>query len=112
AQLLAVMLREVGVPVWLVTLGTLDDGQVLADVPSPWGTHAILLAEIDGKEYWIDTTVSQAAWDFLPRGDCDRFVYLTQGGKVKLARTPAFTYKDFRVEQTTHLTIGTDGASH
>src|SRR6185369_12849624 len=29
AQLLAVMLREIGLPVWLVTLGTQDDGHVL-----------------------------------------------------------------------------------
>jgi hypothetical protein len=54
AQLLAVMLKEIGLPVWLVTLGTLDDGQVLKDVPSAWGTHAILLTQIDGKDYWID----------------------------------------------------------
>jgi tetratricopeptide (TPR) repeat protein len=111
AQLLAVMLREVGVSVWLATLGTLDDGQVLPDVPSPWGTHAILLAEIEGKEYWIDTTLSQAAWDFLPRGDCDRQTYLTQDGKIKLARTPPHTYKDFRVEQTTHVTVASDGST-
>jgi tetratricopeptide (TPR) repeat protein len=112
AQLLAVMLREIGLPVWLVTLGTLDDGQVLEAVPSPWGTHAIVFVAIDGKEYWIDTTVAQAAWDFLPRGDCDRLVYLTRDGQIKLARTPAFSYKDFRIETTTHVAIGVDGTSH
>ena len=111
AQLLAVMLKEIGLPVWLVTLGTLDDGQVLESVPSPWGTHAILYVEIDGKGYWIDSTVSQAAWDFLPRGDCNRQVYLTRDGTIKLARTPPFTYKDFRVEQTTRITIAPDGTS-
>lgn len=111
AQLLAVMLREIGLPVWLVTLGTLDDGQVLEAVPSPWGTHAILFVAIDGKEYWIDTTVSQAAWDFLPRSDCGRLAYLTRDGEIKLVRTPAFTYKDFRIEQTTHVAIAADGTS-
>jgi transglutaminase-like putative cysteine protease/tetratricopeptide (TPR) repeat protein len=111
AQLLAVMLRQIGVPVWLVTLGTRDDGQVLEEVPSPWGTHAILMVEIDGKAHWIDTTVSQAAWDFLPRGDCDRLVCLVKDGEVKLARTPPFTYKDFRVEQTTYVDIGANGTS-
>ena len=111
AQLLAVMLREVGLPVWLVTLGTVDDGQVLPDVPSPWGTHAILLTKIDGKDYWIDTTVSLAAWDFLPRGDRDRQTYITQDGDLKLVKTPAFTYKDYRIEQTTHVQIQPDGTS-
>ena len=56
SQLLAVMLREAGIKVELATLGALDDGQVLESVPSPWGTHAILVATIDGKEHWIDTT--------------------------------------------------------
>ena len=111
AQLLAVMLREIGLPVWLVTLGTLDDGQVLKDVPSPWGSHAILLTKIDGKEHWIDTTISLAAWDFLPRGDRDRLVYVTKDAELKLLKTPAFEAKDYRIEQTTHVTVQPDGSS-
>ena len=35
AQLLALMLREAGLLVYLVTLGALDDGQVMPEVPSP-----------------------------------------------------------------------------
>lgn len=111
AQLLAVMLREIGLPVWLVTLGTLDDGQVQPEVPSPWGTHAILLTKIDGKDYWIDTTVALAAWDFLPRGDRNRQTYITQDGSLKLMKTPAFTYKDYRIEQTTYVNVQPDGTS-
>lgn len=111
AQLLAVMLREIGLPVWLVTLGTLDDGQVLPDVPSPWGSHAILLTKIGGKDYWIDTTVSLAAWDFLPRGDRDRQVYVTRDAELKLMKTPAFTYQDYRIEQETRLAIQADGTA-
>jgi tetratricopeptide (TPR) repeat protein len=111
AQLLAVMLREIGLPVWLVTLGTTDDGQVMPEVPSPWGSHAILLTEIDGKDYWIDTTVSLAAWDFLPRSDRDRQTYVTRNGELKLMKTPPFTYKDYRIEQTTYVTILPDGTS-
>jgi tetratricopeptide (TPR) repeat protein len=111
AQLLAVMLREIGLPVWLVTLGTVDDGQVLPEVPSPWGSHAILLTKIDGQEYWIDTTVSLAAWDFLPRSDRDRQIYATQDGGLKLMKTPPFTYKDYRIEQTTYVNVLPDGTS-
>ncbi len=111
AQLLAVMLREIGLPVWLVTLGTLDDGQVMADVPSPWGSHAILLTKIAGTDYWIDTTVSLAAWDFLPRADRDRQAYITQGASLELVKTPPFTYKDYRMEQTTQVAVLPDGSS-
>ncbi|HZZ80843.1 MAG TPA: DUF3857 domain-containing protein [Gemmataceae bacterium] len=112
AQLLAVMLREIGLPVWLVTLGTLDDGQVLPEVPSPWGSHAILLTRIDGKEYWIDTTVSLGAWDFLPRSDRNRQVYATKDGELKLLTTPRFTYEDYRIEQKTHIAVQPDGTAH
>lgn len=111
SQLLAVMLREIGLPVWLVTLGARDDGQIVTDVPSPWGTHAILLTQIDGKDYWIDTTISMAAWDFLPRSDRDRHVYVTKEAELKLLKTPAFTHKDYRIEQTTHVTVLPDGTS-
>ena len=114
SQLLAVMLRDAGVPVALATLGVLDDGQVVEAVPSPWGTHAILLVTLDGKEHWIDTTTSQAPWDFLPRDDRNRLCYVYDpNGKpsLRLVRTPPLTPADNRIEQTTDLTIGADGSS-
>ena len=89
-QLLAVMLREVGIKVELATLGAEDDGQVLKAVPSPWGTHAILVATIDGKEHWVDTTSSLAGWDFLPHDDRDRLCYVVDDkGAIRLTRHAA-----------------------
>lgn len=119
-QLLAVMLREAGIPAWLVTLGARNDGQVLPDVPSPWGTHAILLVTLDGKDHWIDTTVSLAGWDFLPHSDRDRLCYVTPvppvkgtapGEAIRLLRTPALTPETNRYEQTTIVHAGADGSS-
>ena len=116
-QLLAVMLREAGVPVALATLGVLDDGQILDDVPSPWGTHAILLVELPGKgeksePHWIDTTVSHSSWDFLPFSDRDRLCYVvTDTGPLRLVRTMPLTADDSGIEQTTHIVIGADGSS-
>jgi tetratricopeptide (TPR) repeat protein/transglutaminase-like putative cysteine protease len=113
SQLLAVMLREAGVPVALATLGTLDDGQVLESVPSPWGTHAILLVTLDGRDHWVDTTASVAGWDFLPREDRDRLCYVVDDrGKLRLVRTPAVTADDNRTEQTTLVSVGADGSTH
>lgn len=111
AQLLAVMLKEIGLPVYLVTLGTLDDGQVLKEVPSPWGTHAILMVKIAGKDHWIDTTVTQAGWDYLPRSDRNRQAYLTRDGELLLLRTPPFTADDQRYEQTSDVYVRGDGSS-
>ena len=111
-QLLAVMLKEVGLDPWLVTIGALDDGQIAPEVPSPWGSHALLMVPIEGKQYWIDTTVSQAPWDYLPKADRGRQAYLTRGKELKLLRTPPLIYRDNRFEQTTVVTVRPDGTSH
>ena len=112
SQLLAVMFREVGIRVELATLGTYDDGQVHPDVPSPWGTHAILVATIDGKQHWIDTTAALNGWDLLPRDDMDRLCYLTDDkGKLRLLRSPAPTADGNKVEQVTDVSVGHDGTS-
>jgi tetratricopeptide (TPR) repeat protein len=112
SQLLAVMLREAGIRVELATLGARDDGQILESVPSPWGTHAILLVTIDGKEHWIDTTASLAGWDFLPRDDRDRLCYIVdERGAIRLVRTPPLSADGNHIEQTTHMWIGADGSS-
>jgi tetratricopeptide (TPR) repeat protein len=112
SQMLAVMLREAGVKVELVTLGVRDDGQVIEEVPSPWGTHAILVATIDGKQHWIDTTASLAGWDFLPRDGRNRLCYVVDDrGSIRLDRTPPTTADSNRVEQATFVWIGTDGST-
>lgn len=111
AQLLAVMLRALGLPVWLVTLGAQDDGQIVEVVPSPWGTHAILMVEIAGKQHWIDTTATQAGWNFLPRSDRDRVVYITRGEQIRVLRTPPLKHGDNLFEQTTDMHLQPDGTS-
>jgi tetratricopeptide (TPR) repeat protein/transglutaminase-like putative cysteine protease len=125
AQLLAVMLRAAGLDVGLVTLGAQDDGQIVPAVPSPWGSHAILLVTIGGKHHWIDTTVSLAPWDYLPRDDRDRVVYVTgpspddsptkakqaNARNIRLMRTPRLTADENRTEQTTLVTVAANGTS-
>jgi hypothetical protein len=111
SQLLAVMMKEAGVPVSVATLGVLDDGQVLPEVPSPWGTHAILMATIDGKEHWVDTTASLAGWDQLPHDDCDRLCCVIDDSGIRLVRTPQLSPANYRIDHTTNLAVQTDGSS-
>ncbi len=112
SQMLAVLLREARLDVELATLGSLDDGQVIESVPSPWGTHAILLVTIDGKPHWIDTTSSLAGWDFLPREDRDRLCYIVNSkGGIRRVRTPSLMASGNRTEQTTEVWIGADGST-
>ncbi len=111
-QLLAVMMREVGIKVELATLGAEDDGQVLESVPSPWGSHALLVATIDGKEHWVDTTSSLAGWDFLPHDDRDRLCYVVDDkGAIRLTRTSPLAPGDNRMEQVTNVWVGPDGST-
>jgi tetratricopeptide (TPR) repeat protein/transglutaminase-like putative cysteine protease len=113
SQLLAVMMREAGLNVSLVTLGTLDDGQVIESVPSPWGTHAILLVRLADGEHWVDTTLSLGGWDYLPRDDRNRVCYLVdRSGRIELRRTPGESADANRIEQTTHVRVAADGSSH
>jgi tetratricopeptide (TPR) repeat protein/transglutaminase-like putative cysteine protease len=112
AQLLALMLRAAGLEVYLVTLGALDDGQILPEVPSPWGTHAIVLVHINGQDHWIDTTATLSPWNFLPRDDRNRVAYVTDDrGGIRVLRTPALTPADNRVETTTHVAVQVDGST-
>ena len=112
SQMLAVLLREAGLTVELATLGSLDDGQVIESVPSPWGSHAILLVTIDGNSHWVDTTSSLAGWDFLPREDRDRLCYVVDSkGAIRRVRTPTLKASGNRTEQTTEVWIGADGSS-
>jgi len=110
SQLLAVLLREVGIASELATLGALDDGQIDPTVPSPWGTHAILAVLIAGKIHWVDTTARQCRWDELPKEDCDRLAYLTdEKGKLRLLRTPKLTSEQHRTEAVTEVWIDDEG---
>ncbi len=111
AQLLAVMLRECGLDVWLVSLGIRGDGQIIPSVPCPWSTHAILLVEIDGEQHWIDTTAPDTAWNFLPRADRDRVVYVTRDDKIRLLKTPSLSPEEHRYQQISRLTVQPDGSS-
>jgi tetratricopeptide (TPR) repeat protein len=118
-QLLAVMLRAAGIPCALAALGGREDGQILEPVPSPWAPHEIVLVTIDGRDHWIDSTVSEGAWDRLPFDDCDRLCYLIDAdaaaagrNSLRLKRTPALEAADNRIEQTTRMVIAHDGTSH
>src|SRR5207244_2736803 len=80
------------------------------EVPRTWGTHASLPATIDGQQNWIDTTVTGAPWDFLPRDDRDRIVYVTDNDKVRLLRTPKLLPSDNLFEMKTLVRVLANGS--
>jgi transglutaminase-like putative cysteine protease/tetratricopeptide (TPR) repeat protein len=110
AHLLTVMLRQAGIQAGVVSLGARGDGQVIESLPSPWSTHALVLATIDGREHWIDTTANQIGWDVLPRDDRDRGCYVTDERGLRVTRTPPLAPEENATVQTVHVAVGTDGA--
>jgi tetratricopeptide (TPR) repeat protein len=113
SQLLAVLLKAAGIPAGVAVLGWPDDGQVLEAVPSPMGTHAIVLATVDGHDHWIDPVVSDGRWDLLAADDYGRLTFVADGtGPVRLVRTPALTPEDNRTEVSVELKVRADGSAH
>jgi tetratricopeptide (TPR) repeat protein len=111
AHLYVVMARAAGLKAAVATLGARDDGQIVEAVPSPWGSHAIAIVTIDGKDHWVDLTANLIGWDVLPRDDRDRLSYIADENGVRLARTPAAKSANNRSEQVTAVTVATDGSA-
>src|SRR5262245_31889370 len=108
AHLYAVMARAAGLKAAVATLGARDDGQILEAVPSPWGSHAVAVVTIDGREHWVDLTANLIGWDILPRDDRDRLCYITDANGLRLARTPAAKSGNNRSEHVVAVNVSAD----
>ena len=77
---------------------------MLPEVPSPWGSHAILL-DADRRQGVLDRHDGLAG----RRGiSCRAATAIGRStspsdAELKLMKTPTFTYKDYRIEQITHV---------
>lgn len=109
ANLLAIMMREAGLKAGVATLGPRGDGQVLESLPCPWGTHALTVVTIDGRDHWIDTTASRIGWNVLPHDDCDRVCFVTDPSGLRLTRTPKSIPEHDRTESTTKIKVASTG---
>ncbi len=107
-QLLAVMLRELNVPVEYVVLLAEGSGQMLAEVPSPIADHIFLRVTVDGKSHWVDPTGIWCGWNQL-REDCQgrpALIFNEQGGRFELL--PELKPEDCRIVCEAELTVDTD----
>jgi tetratricopeptide (TPR) repeat protein/transglutaminase-like putative cysteine protease len=111
ALLYTVMARAAGLRAAVATLGMRGDGQVLEAVPSPWGTHALAVVTIDGRDHWVDLTANLIGWDTLPRDDRDRVCHVAFEDGIRVARTPAAAADDNRTEQATTVTVSPGGSA-
>ncbi len=110
ATLLITMLRQAGIKAYPVLLSVSYRGDMNRRLPSPGQfDHAIALAEIDGKQYWLDPTAEVCPFGDLPEQDRGRDVMVIRDGKGEFVRTPAYTTETNSVTQTIKVDLNADG---
>ena len=112
ATLLVAMLREAGVKAYPVLLYA-GSQEVKSDLlPTPLAfDHAICLAEIDNKKYWLDATAQFCAWGQIPSADRGAQGFVMRDGKGVFETIPVGTPDDNRTDQTLKLTLKPDGSA-
>ena len=96
ATLLVTMLRQAGIKAYPVLLSVSYRGEMNRRLPSPGQfDHCIAMAEIDGRQYWLDSTAEVCAFGDLPEADRGRDVLVIRDGKGEFVGTP--TYEARRV---------------
>jgi hypothetical protein len=111
--LLVAMLREAGVTANPVLLNMGSKDKRSAELPSPGAfDHAICLAQIDGKDYWLDATAATCPWGTIPDADrgCEVLV-VRDGGKGEWKTIPFGDANDNQSERTVKLTLSPDGSA-
>jgi hypothetical protein len=112
ASLLVAMLREAGVTAHPVLLHAGSREDKTSELPSPGEfNHAICLAEIDGKKFWLDATAQVCPWGVIPSMDRGCNVLVVREGKGAFEKIPEGTPEDNRTEQTVRLTLSSDGSA-
>lgn len=110
ATLLVTMLRHAGIKAYPVLLSVSYRGEMKRRLPSPGQfNHCIALAEIDGRQYWLDSTAEVCAFGDLPEADRGRDVLVIRDGKGEFVSTPPYATDENKVEQTIEIDLNTDG---
>ncbi len=113
ATLLVAMLREAGITAYPVLLRAGSTAPVHEDLPSANAfNHAICLAEINGKKFWLDATAGIATFGVVPGSDrgCDVLV-IRDGGRGQFEVIPAATPAENKMDQNVKLTLAPDGSA-
>ncbi|MGC4043848.1 MAG: DUF3857 and transglutaminase domain-containing protein [Armatimonas sp.] len=112
ATLLVSMLRAVGVTAHPVLLEAGAKYKTSEELPSPSAfNHAICLAEIDGKQYWLDATAEICAFGQIPGADRGVEALVLKNGKGEFITIPEGGPDDAESTRTLDLTLNPDGSA-
>ncbi|MDX1935065.1 MAG: DUF3857 and transglutaminase domain-containing protein [Capsulimonadales bacterium] len=111
--LMVAMLREAGITAYpaLLAMDSKDRRSELLPSPSAMN-HAVCLAEINGKKYWLDGTAVACPFGSIPMVDrgCEALV-VREDGKGVWETIPLGDPEEIRAERTVALTLSPDGSA-
>jgi hypothetical protein len=110
--LLIAMLRDVGVTAYPVLLKVQPIEVSRNDPPSPSAfNHAICLAEINGKKYWLDATAQVVPWGEIPASDRGADAFVIRNGKGTFETIPFATAEENRRDVLAKISLNPDGSA-
>jgi transglutaminase-like putative cysteine protease len=112
ATLLVAMLGDVGITAHPVLLKVQPIESSRTDPPSPSAfNHAICLAEINGKKYWLDATAQVVPWGEIPSSDRGADAFVIRNGKGAFETIPYATAEENRRDVLAKITLNPDGSA-
>lgn len=112
ATLLVAMCKEAGITAHPVLLRAGSKEEIRNTLPSMDAfNHAICLAEINGKKYWLDATAQICPFGDIPGGDRGCDVLVIRDGKGTFETIPPFTPDENRQTLQAKLTLSPDGSA-
>jgi len=110
--LLVAMLTEAGVKAHPVLLRANSKALVREDLPGLNAfNHAICLAEIGGKKFWLDATAGICPWGEIPGGDRGSDAFVIRDGRGEFETIPNFTPEENRQSLTAKIDLNPDGSA-
>ncbi|MCW3054093.1 MAG: Transglutaminase-like enzyme putative cysteine protease [Chthonomonadales bacterium] len=112
ATLLIAMLGEVGIKAYPTLLHTETRGLIDRNLPTPEAfDHCIALAEVDGKEVWLDATAETCAYGDIPEGDRGAECLVVRDGIGEQKTIPDFTPEENGQDAVLKVDLHPDGSA-
>ena len=106
------MLRSVGITAHPVLLEAGAKYKTSDELPAPSAfNHAICLAEIGGKQYWLDATAEHCAFGQIPGADRGVEALVLKNGKGEFVTIPHGTLEDAESRRSLSLQLHPDGSA-
>ncbi len=110
STLLVAMLREVGIPAYLVLISTRGNGRLEKDIPMLQFDHCIAAARLGGKLVWLDPTCETCSLDDIPEGDQQRQALVMFDEGARFISTPLLEAENNKMLKRVELEIKSDGS--